>query len=110
MADMVKAEQVRQLREKHPDAEFVAYINTTADVKAEVDICVTSANAPKIIKKLAARKIVFFPDHRIRLLGSGSAGRFLRRSLSSGRVSARRILSLQPRRFADSKRNTPAQK
>ncbi len=65
MADMVTAEQVRKLREKHPDAEFVAYINTTADVKAEVDICVTSANAPKIIKKLEARKIVFLPDQAL---------------------------------------------
>ncbi|HIC97875.1 MAG TPA: quinolinate synthase NadA, partial [Aquificaceae bacterium] len=45
MADMVSAQQVRELREKHPDAEFVAYINTTAEVKAEIDLCVTSANA-----------------------------------------------------------------
>ncbi|GAB6065942.1 quinolinate synthase NadA [Aquifex pyrophilus] len=65
MADMITAEQVRMLRKKHPDAEFVAYINTTADVKAEVDICVTSANAPKIIKKLEAKKIVFLPDQAL---------------------------------------------
>ncbi|AAC07687.1 quinolinate synthase NadA [Aquifex aeolicus] len=65
MADMITAKQVRELREKHPDAEFVAYINTTADVKAEVDICVTSANAPKIIKKLEAKKIVFLPDQAL---------------------------------------------
>ena len=65
MADMVTAEQVRKLREKHPDAEFVAYINTTADVKAEVDICVTSANAPKIIRQLPSRKIVFLPDQAL---------------------------------------------
>lgn len=65
MADMINAEQVRKLREKHPDAEFVAYINTTAEVKAEVDICVTSANAPKIIKKLDAKKIVFLPDQAL---------------------------------------------
>ena len=65
MADMVNAQQVRKLREKHPDAEFVAYINTTADVKAEIDICVTSANAPKIIKKLKSKKIVFLPDQAL---------------------------------------------
>ncbi|MDQ7037648.1 MAG: quinolinate synthase NadA [Aquificota bacterium] len=65
MADMVTAEQVRMLRQKHPDAVFVAYINTTADVKAEVDVCVTSANAPKIIKKLDAKKIVFLPDQAL---------------------------------------------
>jgi quinolinate synthase len=65
MADMVTAEQVRKLREKHPDAEFVAYINTTADVKAEVDLCVTSANAPRLIKSLEAKKIVFLPDQAL---------------------------------------------
>ncbi|NPB08290.1 MAG: quinolinate synthase NadA [Aquificae bacterium] len=65
MADMITAEQVRKLREEHPDAEFVAYINTTAEVKAEVDICVTSANAPKIIRKLEAKKIVFLPDQAL---------------------------------------------
>ncbi len=65
MADMITAEQVRKLRSQHSDAEFVAYINTTADVKAEIDICVTSANAPKIIKKLSAKKIVFLPDQAL---------------------------------------------
>ena len=65
MADMITAEQVRKLRREHPDAEFVAYINTTADVKAEVDICVTSANAPKIIRKLTSKKIVFLPDQAL---------------------------------------------
>ena len=65
MADMVSAQQVRELREKHPDAEFVAYINTTAEVKAEIDLCVTSANAPKIIKKLKSKKIVFLPDQAL---------------------------------------------
>ena len=71
MADMVTAEQVRKLRENHPDAEFVAYINSTADVKAEVDICVTSANAPKIISRLSSKKIVFLPDQA---LGNWVAG------------------------------------
>ncbi len=65
MADMVSAQQVRKLRTEHPDAEFVAYINTTADVKAEVDLCVTSANAPKIISKLESKKIVFLPDQAL---------------------------------------------
>ncbi len=65
MADMVNAQQVRKLRENHPDAEFVAYINTTAEVKAEIDICVTSANAPRIVKNLPAKKIVFLPDQAL---------------------------------------------
>ncbi len=65
MADMINASQVRKLREEHPDAELVAYINTTAEVKAEIDLCVTSANAPKVIKKLKAKKIVFMPDQAL---------------------------------------------
>jgi len=65
MADMITPEQVRKLREEHPDAQVVAYINTSAEVKAEVDVCVTSANAPKIIRRLEAKKIVFVPDQAL---------------------------------------------
>ncbi len=63
MAKMIDAEIVRQLRREHPDAVFVAYINTTAEVKAEVDLIVTSANAVKVVESLPADKKVFFlPD------------------------------------------------
>lgn len=63
MAKMIDAEIVRQLRREHPDAVFVAYINTTAEVKAEVDLIVTSANAVKVVESLPAEKYVFFlPD------------------------------------------------
>ena len=66
MADMASAEAVKKLRAEHPDAVFVAYVNTTAAVKAEVDICCTSANAEKIVSSIPADKeIVFLPDQNL---------------------------------------------
>jgi quinolinate synthase len=62
MAAMVTAQDIIDLKEVHPNAEVVAYVNTTADVKAEVDICCTSANAVKVVKSLAAPEIIFAPD------------------------------------------------
>jgi len=63
MADMATAEAVREYRNKHPDTVLVAYVNTTAAVKAEVDICCTSANAEKVVSSIPAdRKIMFLPD------------------------------------------------
>lgn len=71
MAEMATAEAVRAYREKHPDTVIVAYVNTTAAVKAEVDICCTSANAEKIVSSIPAdKKILFLPD---RNLGSNVA-------------------------------------
>lgn len=63
LAATVTAEQVRRWREKHPDAIVVAYINTTAEVKAEADYCCTSANAVEVVKALPPdREILFLPD------------------------------------------------
>jgi len=62
LAASITAEDVRKLREQYPQAAFVTYVNTTAEVKAEVDVCVTSANAPRIIAKLPQQQIVFLPD------------------------------------------------
>lgn len=65
MADMITADDIKELRQKYPDAPIVAYVNTNADVKAEVDVCCTSANAVKVIQKLDAKKIVFVPDENL---------------------------------------------
>jgi quinolinate synthase len=63
LADSITAEQVRAWRAEHPDAVVVAYINTSADVKAESDYCCTSSNALKIVEQVPAeREILFLPD------------------------------------------------
>jgi quinolinate synthase len=67
MAEMVDAESLGWLKKEHPDAEVVAYINTTADVKALADICCTSANGVKIVKSRTAKKIIFVPDRNLGL-------------------------------------------
>ncbi len=62
MADMAPVEEVREWKQKYPQATVVCYINSSAAVKAESDICVTSANAVKIVKQLPAKQILFLPD------------------------------------------------
>lgn len=62
LADSITGVQVKQLRAKYPEHTFVCYINTTADVKAECDVCVTSSNVYHIIEKLPNDKIYFLPD------------------------------------------------
>lgn len=62
MADMISLNQLREFKSKHPDIPCVCYINSTAEVKAECDICCTSSNAVKIVKSLNADEILFLPD------------------------------------------------
>ncbi|WP_457623769.1 quinolinate synthase NadA [Persephonella sp.] len=62
MADMATVEGVLKLKEEHPDAVVVSYINTNADVKTISDVIVTSRNAVKVVKSLDADKIIFVPD------------------------------------------------
>jgi len=66
MADMIDAACVRDLRNKHPDALVVTYVNSSAEVKAESDWCCTSSNAEKVVRNLPPdRPIVFIPDQHL---------------------------------------------
>jgi len=62
MAAMINAEELRALKAKYPKAKVVCYVNTTAEVKAECDVCCTSANAAEIVEKVDADEIIFVPD------------------------------------------------
>ena len=63
LADSITADQLRDWKREHPGAVVVAYINTSADVKAEADYCCTSSNAIKIVNQVPAdREILFLPD------------------------------------------------
>ena len=62
MADMITLEQLREFKKKFPKMPTVCYINSTAEVKSECDICCTSSNAVKIVDSLNAEEILFLPD------------------------------------------------
>jgi len=65
MAAMVDVEGLRELKAHYPNAAVVSYVNTTADVKAESDICCTSANAVKVVNSLDEDEIIFVPDSNL---------------------------------------------
>ncbi|NDI37048.1 quinolinate synthase NadA [Chengkuizengella sediminis] len=65
MADMVNVEGLRELKRKHPNATVVTYINSSAEIKAETDICCTSANAVKVIQSLDTEEIIWVPDKNL---------------------------------------------
>jgi quinolinate synthase len=62
LAESITAADVRLLRQRYPGVPIVAYVNTSADVKAEVDICCTSANAVSIVESLGAPEVICLPD------------------------------------------------
>lgn len=72
MADMADADDLRGMKEKHPDAAVVTYINSTASVKAASDVCCTSSNAVRIVQRVNADRIIFVPDRNL--------GNFVQRS------------------------------
>jgi quinolinate synthase len=62
LAESITAADVRLLREKYPGVPIVTYVNTSAEVKAESDVCVTSGNAVQIVEALGAPRVIFLPD------------------------------------------------
>ena len=76
MADMITADQLRSFKKEHPLAQVLAYVNTTAEVKAETDICCTSSNALKIVEKMSdVESIIFVPDKYLATYISSRTGR-----------------------------------
>lgn len=65
MADMINRQQLIQFKKDNPGATVVTYINSTAEVKAETDICCTSSNAVKVVKSIDNDKIIFCPDRNL---------------------------------------------
>ncbi|MBM7686151.1 quinolinate synthase [Defluviitalea raffinosedens] len=65
MADMIDADQLRVLKKKYPNVPVVCYINSSAEVKAESDICCTSANAVKVVQSIDSDKVLFVPDQNL---------------------------------------------
>ncbi len=62
LADSITAADVRLLRERYPGVPVVTYVNTSAEVKAETDVCCTSANAVEVVESLGSDRVIFLPD------------------------------------------------
>lgn len=78
MANMITASDLRELKDRHPKAAVVAYVNTSAEVKAEVDICCTSTNAVAVVSNFKyAEEIIFVPDKYLADFVSKRTGRRL---------------------------------
>jgi len=100
MADMITADQLRELKEKHPGAVVICYVNSTAEVKALSDICCTSSNAIKVVESVPEDKdIIFIPD---KYLGSYIQGKTGRKMIfwngycpTHIRINARQIIELK---------------
>lgn len=65
MADMITLEELRELKSRHPEATVVAYVNSSVEIKAESDVCCTSANAATVVRHIKANSIIFIPDQNL---------------------------------------------
>ena len=75
MADMITAAGLREMKEQFPGSSVICYVNTTAEVKAESDICCTSANAVRVVESLNGGDIIFVPDQYLGDYVRGQTGR-----------------------------------
>ena len=85
LADSIDGAGVRRLKALYPDATVVCYINSTADVKAECDVCVTSGNVYHIVANLPARRVLFVPD---RLMAENLRSELRRRGVNKEIISS----------------------
>ena len=85
LADSITGADLARMKALHPDATVVCYINSTAEVKAESDVCVTSGNACDIIGALPARRILFVPD---RLMAQNLRAELRRRGIDKEIISS----------------------
>ena len=65
LAEILTGEDVRLLKKQYPGVPVVSYVNTSADVKAETDVCCTSANAVKVVESLNTDRVIFLPDQHL---------------------------------------------
>jgi len=76
MADMIDGDQLRELKAKHPNAKVLCYVNSTAEIKAESDCCVTSSNALAVARSFPAeQEIIFVPDQHLGAFTAEQLGR-----------------------------------
>ncbi len=85
LADSITAADVRKLKALYPDAAVVCYINSTAEVKAESDVCVTSGNVYDIVAQLPERRVLFVPD---RLMAENVRAELTRRGIDKEVISS----------------------
>ena len=65
MADMIVVDELLELKKKHKNARVVTYVNSSVEIKAESDVCCTSANAVKVVKNIDSGEIIFIPDQNL---------------------------------------------
>lgn len=65
MADMITVDELREMKDSHPGAMVVTYVNSSVEIKAESDVCCTSANAIRVVENLPAKEIIFIPDQNL---------------------------------------------
>jgi len=106
MADMITAERLREKKKEHPQAVVVCYINSSAEVKAESDICCTSANAVRVVESLDAQEILFVPDQYLGYYVSARTGKKM--ILWPGFCPAH--VRIKPERIKELKREYPQAK